>query len=250
MATPHSLHHEGPQKPPPSTTLPLRQHPQQQPQPTQQTVQALPVQPATGLRYPSSKKTIYDRNINRSKTAELSRAAFAYLFIEMIGYAQRRVKGVADLEKRLNEAGQPLGHRLLPLLLHRLPSPPPRPTRILPLLQFITTTLWRHLFGRPADTLERSAANAAEYMISDNEPLVSQYISVPREMGNFNAGAFVAGVIEGVCVGAGFEVEGVTAHGVAEQGGGEGGMWPGKTVFLIRFCAGVLEREEGLGKGM
>ena len=55
---------------------------------------------ALGLRYPSNKKTIYDRNLNRSKNAELSRAAFAYLFVEMISYAQRRVTGIADLEKR------------------------------------------------------------------------------------------------------------------------------------------------------
>ena len=53
-----------------------------------------------GLRYPSNKKTIYDRNLNRSKNAELSRAAFAYLFIEMINLAQRNAKDVGDLEKR------------------------------------------------------------------------------------------------------------------------------------------------------
>jgi trafficking protein particle complex subunit 5 len=56
--------------------------------------------PAPGLRYPSNKKTIYDRNLNRSRNAELSRAAFAYLFVEMISYAQRKVTGIADLEKR------------------------------------------------------------------------------------------------------------------------------------------------------
>ena len=53
-----------------------------------------------GLRYPSNKKTIYDRNLNRTKNAELSRAAFAYLFVEMISYAQKRVTGIADLEAR------------------------------------------------------------------------------------------------------------------------------------------------------
>ena len=53
-----------------------------------------------GLRYPSNKKSIYDRNLNRSKNAELSRAAFAYLFVEMISYAQRRAKNMVDLEKR------------------------------------------------------------------------------------------------------------------------------------------------------
>ncbi len=53
-----------------------------------------------GLRYPSNKKSIYDRNLNRSKTSELSRAAFAYLFIEMIAYAQKGAKDVGDLEQR------------------------------------------------------------------------------------------------------------------------------------------------------
>lgn len=53
-----------------------------------------------GLRYPSNKKSIYDRNLNRSKNAELSRAAFAYLFIEMIAYAQKGAKDVGDLEQK------------------------------------------------------------------------------------------------------------------------------------------------------
>ncbi|KAF1815548.1 trafficking protein particle complex subunit 5 [Eremomyces bilateralis CBS 781.70] len=208
---------------------------------------------STGLRYPSNKKTIYDRNINRTKTSELSRAAFAYLFVEMITYAQRRVTGIADLEKRLNTQGYPLGLRLLDLLLARTASSATtspanlRPTRILPLLQFIHTTLWRHLFGRPADALERSAANAAEYMISDNDPLVNGYVSVPKEISQLNCAAFVAGVIEGVCEGAGFATDGVSAHWAEGAGGGED-MWPGKTIFLIRFREEVMEREEILGR--
>jgi len=57
-------------------------------------------QPHTGLRTPSNRKTIYDRNLNRTRTAELSRASFAYLFGEMVGYAQKRVTGIQDLERR------------------------------------------------------------------------------------------------------------------------------------------------------
>lgn len=53
-----------------------------------------------GLRYPSNGKTIYHRPLNRSKTSELSKASFAYLFSEMVTYAQRRVTGIQDLEKR------------------------------------------------------------------------------------------------------------------------------------------------------
>ncbi|KAF2809024.1 trafficking protein particle complex subunit 5 [Mytilinidion resinicola] len=205
-----------------------------------------------GLRYPSNKKTIYDRNLNRSKNAELSRAAFAYLFVEMISYAQKRVKGIADLERRLNQQGYPLGLRLLDLLLTRASPPSLRPTRILPLLQFIAQTLWRHLFSRPADALEKSESDPAQYMLYDNDPLPNTYISLPKEMSQLNCAAFVAGVIEGVCDGAGFPTTGVSAHSVGEQEGGggvEGRMWPGKTVFLICFRGEVLEREEVLGRG-
>lgn len=53
-----------------------------------------------GLRYPSNGKTIYHRPLNRTKTAELSQASFAYLFSEMVSYAQRRVTGIQELEKR------------------------------------------------------------------------------------------------------------------------------------------------------
>jgi len=145
---------------------------------------------------------------------------------------------------RLSEQGHPLGLRLLDLLLYRSPSSAThRPTRILPLLQFITTTLWRHLFGRPADALERSSANDDEYMVSDNEPVVNAFVSVPREMSMLNCAAYVAGVVEGVCDGAAFPAT-VTAHNVD---GDE--MWPGKTVFLIKFERAVVEREGVLERG-
>ncbi|KAL8803780.1 MAG: hypothetical protein Q9182_002990 [Xanthomendoza sp. 2 TL-2023] len=189
------------------------------------------------LRTPANRKTIYDRNLNRTRTAELSRASFAYLFGEMVSYAQRRVTGIQDLERRLNEQGYPLGLRLLPLLLYREPPRTSvRPNRILPLLQFIHGPLWRQLFGRTADAIEHSSSANNEYMISDNEPLVNQYISVPKEMNQLNCAAYVAGIIEGVCDGCGLKAA-VSAH----NGGTE--MWPGKTVFLIRFEEGVVERE-------
>lgn len=54
----------------------------------------------TGLRLPSNGKTIYHRPLNRTKTTEISQASFAYLFGEMVTYAQRRVKGIQELEQR------------------------------------------------------------------------------------------------------------------------------------------------------
>jgi trafficking protein particle complex subunit 5 len=74
-------------------------------------------------------------------------------------------------------------------------------------------------------------------MISDNEPLVNQYISIPKEMSQLNCAAFVAGIVEGVCDGCGFPAK-VTAHNQGSE------RWPGKTVVLIKFEREVVEREK------
>ncbi|RDA93037.1 hypothetical protein CP533_0690 [Ophiocordyceps camponoti-saundersi (nom. inval.)] len=199
----------------------------------------------SGLRIPSNGKTIYHRPLNRSRTMELSQASFAYLMLEMVTYAQRRVKGIQELEARLNAQGYPIGVKLLDLLLYREPARTQlRPLSIISLLHLIKQSVWQHLFGRQADRLEKSnnPATPDEYMIIDNEPLVNQFISVPREMSQLNCAAFVAGVVEGVCDGADFGAR-VTAHTVAE-----GDMWPGKTVFLVKFRQEVVDREAFLGK--
>ncbi|ETI21482.1 hypothetical protein G647_07829 [Cladophialophora carrionii CBS 160.54] len=208
------------------------------------------------LRYPSTRKTIYDRNLNRSRNAELSRSSFAYLFMEMVSYAHKRVKGIQDFEKRLNEQGYPLGVKLLDLLLYRATpmggsstsgggssgsgrADSNRPLRLLPLLNLLTTKLYPLLFSRPADSLEQSTTNPGEYMIIDNTPLTNQYISVPKEMNQLAVAAYIAGIIEGVCDAAGFACK-ASAHNTSTD------VWPNRTVFLIKFEESVLEREREL----
>ncbi|OAQ71327.1 SPP30 protein [Pochonia chlamydosporia 170] len=196
------------------------------------------------LRVPSNGKTIYHRPLNRSKAAELSQANFAYLFSEMVVYAQRRVKGVQELEHRPNTQGHPIGLKLLDLLLYRQPPRSQlRPLSIISLLDFIKQIVWQHLFGRQADRLEKSIDpdTPNQYRIIDNKPLVNQYISVPREISGLNCAAFVAGVVEGVCEGADFPAS-VMAVTVGEV------MLPGKTVVRVNFRDEVVEREGFLGK--
>ncbi|KAJ5246593.1 hypothetical protein N7468_001576 [Penicillium chermesinum] len=206
----------------------------------------------SGLRVPSNRKTIYDRHLNRSRNAELSRASFAYLFGEMVTYAQRRVTGIQDLEKRKDTPSASVCSTYSstappPPPPPLSPAPPPprlppnRPLRILSLLHLIHGPLWRLLFQRAADALEHSvsAETPNEYMITDNDPLVNTYISVPREMSMLNCAAFVAGIIEGVCDGCGFEAK-VSAHNQPTE------MWPSRTVFLVRFGESVMEREKVL----
>lgn len=41
-------------------------------------------------------------------------------------------------------------------------------------------------------------------MISDNDPVLSRYISVPKELSQLNCNAFVAGIVEAVLDGCQF----------------------------------------------
>ncbi|SMQ48035.1 unnamed protein product [Zymoseptoria tritici ST99CH_1A5] len=208
-----------------------------------------PTPPFTStLRYPGpSRKSIYDRNLSRTFTHQVSLSTFAHLFNTLITYHHTRSGSVAEIETRLNRAGYPLGLKLLDLHLHRSQGRTiTRPTRILDVLQFIHTTLWRALFARAADALEQSNDKKNEYMIVDNEPVVNTYISTPKEISQLNCAAFVAGIIEGVCDAAGLEMEGVSAHWA---GGEKEEMWPGKTIFLLRFSQRAVEREEAIKAG-
>ncbi|TGZ85438.1 TRAPP I complex [Ascodesmis nigricans] len=234
-------------QPPTSPFVPFSPNPALQPgTPSSTTPLSIAQKPppvsSASLRYASTRRSIYDRNLNRTQRAELSKASFAFLFGEMIQYAQKRVSGIQDLEKKLNIQGYSIGQRLLELLLFREGRSAKRETRILGILQFIAQTVYRHLFNKPADGLERSHDKDDEYMLIDHEPVVNTYISVPKEISLLNCAAFVAGIIEAVLDGSLFPAR-VTAHSTPTD------QYPGRTVYLIKFEESVLEREAMLAGG-
>eukprot|EP00158_Paraphelidium_tribonemae_P001845 Partr_v1_DN24873_c3_g1_i1_m29897 putative trafficking protein particle complex len=55
-----------------------------------------------------------------------------------------------------------------------------RELKIVNMLMFVNTTVWRGLFGKSADSLERGTDSADEYMIIDNDLMVNKFISVPK----------------------------------------------------------------------
>jgi len=61
-----------------------------------------PITPQTtySIRSTPRKQSIYDRNLNRSRGLELSHSAYTLLFAEMVTYAQNKVEGIAELERR------------------------------------------------------------------------------------------------------------------------------------------------------
>ena len=66
---------------------------------------------------------------------------------------------------RLNTLGYRIGTRVLELMAWRNESAskaPKRETRFLPALMSIHTHVWRAVFGKPADAIEKSVENADE----------------------------------------------------------------------------------------
>ena len=145
-----------------------------------------------------------------------------------------------------------------------------RETRLMNMLQFVSTQVWRALFGKPADSLEKSIDNEGEFMIVDYEPLTSTFVSIPADFGQLSVDAYMSGIVAGVLCGAGFDAR-VTAHSVqlddGEHSGSSGpnssssssSATPGnlasgylmpprkeKAVFLVKFSDEVLERDAAM----
>lgn len=112
-----------------------------------------------------------------------------------------------------------------------------RETKIIEILQFIHGPFWKTIFGKTANDLEKSQDVNDEYMIIDNLPVVSKFISIPKEYGNLNCLAFVAGIIEGALDSSGFHAT-VVAHSAPLD------SFPLRTVFLIKLDEQLLLREE------
>ncbi|EFN52136.1 hypothetical protein CHLNCDRAFT_27224 [Chlorella variabilis] len=182
---------------------------------------------------------IVDKPFSRQGKQEVALSSFSYLFGEVVQYCQSRVSNIGELERKLDEVGYGVGLRLLEVLCYRERAQR-RETRLLDMLKFVHSTLWKYLFGRQARDLEQSNTAEDEYMISDSDLFVTKYVSVPREMGHFNPAAFVAGVVRGVLEGAGFPAR-VTAHYVPVKDQARP-----KTVILMKFqhYSAIMQREQ------
>ncbi|KAG0717111.1 Trafficking protein particle complex subunit 5 [Chionoecetes opilio] len=170
-------------------------------------------------------------SLSRGKS-EVSGTAFALLFAEMVQYSHNRVQSVADLHQKLSELGQHVGVRMVELLFVRERNYK-RETKLLSILLFVKGTLWKSLFGKEADKLDRATDDERTYYLIEKEPLVNRFVSVPRDKSSINCAAFVAGIIEATLNSTGFPAK-VTA------------LWHMGTAFMIKFDDTVLVRDRQL----
>lgn len=170
----------------------------------------------------------------------MSLSAYAFLFSEIVQYSQKKVSGVNDLERRLSTLGYRIGTRVFELMSWRSEAAskaPKRETRFLPALMLIHTQVWRAVFAKPADAIEKSVENEDEYMIIDNEPVIERYISVPKDMGGMSCSSLTAGIVEAV-------LDGLRLHGRVTAHHTPTDQFPSRTTILIKLEKAVLEREE------
>ena len=74
-------------------------------------------------------------------------------------------KHISQSSCKLNTLGYRVGSRVLELTAYRAESSskaPKREIRLLPALMAIHTQIWRAVFGRPADAIEKSVENVDE----------------------------------------------------------------------------------------
>lgn len=214
---------------------------------------SVPAQAASPLTSPGAVKKqqvvssqIYDRNLNRSKH-QISLSSLSFLFMQIIRLNLNNSNSLSTLERKLNNLGYSIGLKYLDLTSLRLNAINPSSSKsaslnqkrcisILEILNFLTTSLWPSLFDKKADSLEKSKDHANQFMIIDNDPCMSRFISLPKDYQSLNTEAIVAGIIEGALDTAYFSCE-VSAHSVPLEN------YPQRTVYLIKFEPSVLVRE-------
>uniref|UniRef100_A0A7S3LJ57 Trafficking protein particle complex subunit n=1 Tax=Aplanochytrium stocchinoi TaxID=215587 RepID=A0A7S3LJ57_9STRA len=181
---------------------------------------------------PAPSKNILDRPLSKGPGRFVSESSFSFLFSELIQYSQNRVNDIADLENKLKDAGHRVGWRILNLVVHR-ERPHRRDTKVVTILQFISSKCWKTLFGKATDALERSTESESIYYMYENEPLTNKFISLPRELeGRLNCANFNAGIIRGILDAANFPAD-VKAVSVTNNG-------VTKTVYVVEFDKSFL----------
>lgn len=146
--------------------------------------------------------SILDKPLSRGK-GEVSLNAFSLLFSEIVQYSAGRVLTVTELQNRLHDLGYDVGIRVIDLYFVRERNSK-RETKMINILLFVKTTLWKCLFGKEADKVEHANDEECTYYILEKEPLVNKYISVPKDKGSLNCASFTAGIIEAVLVNCGY----------------------------------------------
>ena len=108
------------------------------------------------------------------------------------------------------------------------------------ILSYIVSDVWKQLFGRAADNLEKSLDSPLTYLIVDEGPNVSGFTSLPKGLEKLSVAAFAAGIVRGMLEAAGFACDSVQAHNVLEP--------TPRTIIQVCFTRETIARDQSLSQ--
>lgn len=103
----------------------------------------------------------------------------------------------------MSDTGYSIGYRINELCAIRDKNPK-REQKIVDQLRFVTSTVWKTLYGKAADELQKTPNIDNQFMIYEVMPLESRFISLGRGMTNLHCSYFTAGIIRGVLMASAF----------------------------------------------
>ena len=174
-------------------------------------------------------KNIFNKSLNNSRKKQVSLSGFSYLFCEILKYSSKNIRNVEELEDKLSSLGYMIGIKQLELMTFRY-NTNKKFKDVIGLLEFIKNIVWKNLFGKIADGLEQSTKNKKEFFILESQPITNKYVSVPKDMGDFNPASFIAGIISGILNESGFHCN-VIAHDTTSNDKNI----KTKTVFIVKL---------------
>jgi len=170
-----------------------------------------------------SQKTLPEKNI------KIPKQTYALLFSEIVQYCHQKVETLDQFASNLQDMGYPIGCTILEVLEQSPNNSFKRLQKSVPMLLFLKEKIWPFLFGYPAHSLEQQVDDANCYMLYDDKPMITQFISHPIDIKNhFSCCSFVAGIIEGILCSSGFKCK-VSTHPNPAPG------TPDRVVYLIKF---------------
>ena len=188
------------------------------------------------------KKNVMDINIKTKKEIPIS--MFSFLIAEIIQYVSKSSENNNyntddnnnfDFEEQLSSCGYPIGEKILEITFLR-DKGHKRELKIVNMLQFVHNNLWKHLFNKNADGIQKSTEDKYEYRIIENTPIVNRFIS--QRSNSSNIVSFIAGIIEGFLNSAGFKCK-VTSYFLDSNDGNTG-----KTFYIIKFDKDVIDKDD------
>lgn len=107
----------------------------------------------SGTLSSAKKSALLDQNLSIPR-GTVSLDAYLVLFSELVTYSRNRVTSTTELEEKLAAIGYRIGRRAFELVCFR-EKQVKRENTLGGILHFISTNIWKFLFGKQADALKK-----------------------------------------------------------------------------------------------